>query len=200
MGCKIRRVRTRLANICNHQTSARQKMADQTLRRRSLAGGCSWVAAVLVSRLKGWPVRHGPGKDRMHDDKTVQRFIDLRVQGWVFTRIAAELNVSKTTLIAWSRQHQHTIANLIAIERENCLHRHLASGEARLQKLGDQLRAAEAELAQRDLTTLSTGRLLTYVESLQRRLQKEAGPMRFVSAVDQIPEDEYADRIQVWNP
>jgi len=51
-------------------------------------------------------------KDRMYDEKTIQRFIDLRVQGWVFTRIAAELKVPKTTLIAWSRQHQHTIANL----------------------------------------------------------------------------------------
>jgi hypothetical protein len=140
------------------------------------------------------------GKDHVYDDKTVQRFIDLRVQGWVFTRIAAELNVPKTTLIAWSRRHQHTLANLIAIERENSLHRHLASGEARIQKLGDQLRAAETELAQRDLATLSIGRLLTHVESLQRRLQKEAGPMRFVSAVDQIPEDEYADRVQIWNP
>ena len=136
----------------------------------------------------------------MHDQKTVERFIELRVQGWVFTRIASELNVTKTTLIAWSHKHQHTIANLIAIEQENRLHEHLASGEVRMQKLGAQLRAAEAELAQRDLATLSTGRLLTHVESLQRRLQKEAGPMRFVSAVDQIPEDEYADRIQTWNP
>ena len=136
----------------------------------------------------------------MHDDKTVQRFIELRVQGWVFTRIAAELDVAKNTLIAWSHKHHHTIANLTVIERENRLHQHLASGEARMQKLGEQLRAAEAELARRDLATLSTGRLLTHVESLQRRLQKEAGPMRFVSAVDQIPEDEYADRIQVWNP
>ena len=136
----------------------------------------------------------------MHNDKTVQRFIELRVQGWVFTRIAAELNVAKNTLIDWSRRHQHTIANLIAIERENRLHEHLASSEERMHKLGAQLRAAEAELAKRDLATLSTGRLLTHVESLQRRLQKEAGPMRFVSAVDQIPEDEYADRIQVWNP
>jgi hypothetical protein len=136
----------------------------------------------------------------LYDEKTVQRFIDLRVQGWVFTRIAAELKVPKTTLIAWSRQHHHTIANLTAIEREQRLHELLASGEARLQKLGDQLRAAETELAKRDLATLSTGRLLTHVESLQRRLQKEAGPMRFVSAVDQIPENEYADRIQVWNP
>ena len=136
----------------------------------------------------------------MYDKKTVERFIELRVQGCVFTHIAAELNVSKTTLIAWSRQHQHTIANLAAIERENRLREHLASGEIRMQKLGEQLRAAEVELAKRDLATLSTGRLLTHVESLQRRLLKEAGPMRFVSSVDNIPEDEYADRIQVWNP
>jgi hypothetical protein len=136
----------------------------------------------------------------MHEDKTIQRFIELRVKGEVFTRIAAELNVSKTTLIAWSHKHQHTIANLIAIEQENRLHTHLASSEARMQKLGEQLRAAEIELAQRDLTSLSTGRLLSHVENLQRRLQREAGPMRFVNAVDQIPEDDYADRIQIWNP
>ena len=136
----------------------------------------------------------------MHDEKTVQCFIELRVQGWVFTRIAAELNVSKPTLIAWSRQHQHTIANLSAIERENRLQEHLAAGEERMRKLGEQLRAAEAELAKRDLTTLSTGRLLSHVESLRRQLRREAGPMQFVSTVDAIPEDEYADRIQVWNP
>jgi hypothetical protein len=136
----------------------------------------------------------------MHDDKTVQRFIELRVQGWVFTRIAQELNVSKTTLIAWSHQHQHTIANLTAIERENRLQEHLTSSEERMRKLGEQLRAAEAEFAKRDLTTLSTGRLVTYIESLRRQLCREAGPMQFVSTVDAIPEDEYADRIQVWNP
>ena len=136
----------------------------------------------------------------MHNDKTIQRFIELRVQGETFARIAAELDVTKTTLIDWSHKHQHTIANLLAIEQENRLRAQLASGEVRMQKLGVQLRAAETELAKRDLTTLSTGRLLTHVENLQRRLQREAGPMRFVSAVDQIPEDEYADRIQVWNP
>ena len=136
----------------------------------------------------------------MHNDKTVQRFIELRVQGWVFTRIAQELGVARSILIDWSRKHQHTIANLTAIERENRLHEHLASSEERMRKLAEQLRAAEAELAKRDLATLSTGRLLSYVESLRRQLRREAGPMQFVSAVDNIPEDEYADRIQVWNP
>jgi len=136
----------------------------------------------------------------MHDDKTVQRFIELRVQGWPFARIVRELSVSEPTLIAWSRKHQHTIANLTAIERENRLSQLLASSEERMRQLGEQLRAAETELAKRDLTTLSTGRLLTHVESLRRQLRREAGPMQFVSTVDAIPEDEYADRIQVWNP
>ena len=136
----------------------------------------------------------------MHDDKTVQRFIDLRVQGWSFARLAAELNVSKPTLIAWSRKHQHTIANLAAIEREERLNQLLATSEERLRQLAEQLRAAEFELARRDLTTLSTGRLLSHLESLRRQVRREAGPMQFVSTVDAIPEEEYADRIQVWKP
>ena len=136
----------------------------------------------------------------MHDDKTVHRFIDLRVQGWSFARLAAELNVSKPTLIAWSRKHQHTIANLVAIEREERLNQLLATSEERLRRLGAELRIAEAELAKRDLASLSTGRLLSHIESLRRQVRREAGPLQFVSTVDVIPEEEYADRIQVWKP
>ena len=50
------------------------------------------------------------------------------------------------------------------------------------------------------VSSLSTGRLLTHVETLRRQLHRETGPMQFVSNVDTIPEDEYADRIQVWSP
>ena len=136
----------------------------------------------------------------MKDEPTVQRFIEMRVQGKVYSQIAAELKVSKPTLIAWSRKHQHLIANLRAIEQEQFLEKLLASSEVRMQALGEQLRAAETELARRDLTTLSTGRLLAHVESLRRQLRREAGAMKFVSSVDQIPADEYADRIHVWQP
>lgn len=136
----------------------------------------------------------------MHEDKTVQRFIELRVQGVSFARIATELNVSKPTLIAWSRKHQHTIANLAAIEREERLNQWLATSEERVRRCGEQLRAAESELAKRDLTTLSTARLLTHVEGLRRQLLREAGSMQFVASVDTIPEDEYADRIHIWQP
>ena len=36
----------------------------------------------------------------MKDQDTVQRFIELRSQGWTFTRLMAELNVTKPTLMA----------------------------------------------------------------------------------------------------
>jgi len=43
------------------------------------------------------------------EPEQVDRFIELRSQGWTFARIAAELAVSKPTLVAWSRKHQHRI-------------------------------------------------------------------------------------------
>jgi len=134
------------------------------------------------------------------DESTIQRFIELRVQGLSHSQIAAQLGVSKPTLIAWSRKHQHVIANLRAIERENLVQQLLASSEERIKMLAAKLRSAEAELAQRDLGTMSTGRLCSYVHSLHRQLHREVGTMQFVSPVDAIPEDEYADRIQVWKP
>ena len=41
-------------------------------------------------------VTKGP---KMHDEKTVQRFIELRSQGWAFARIATELNVPNPPLL-----------------------------------------------------------------------------------------------------
>ena len=50
----------------------------------------------------------------MHEPQTIQRFIELRAQGWTYARLMTELNVSKRTLIAWSRKHQFEIQNLKA--------------------------------------------------------------------------------------
>jgi len=54
----------------------------------------------------------------MKDQETIQKFIELRSQGWTYARLMAELNVSKPTLINWSRKFQFQIQNLRAIELE----------------------------------------------------------------------------------
>ena len=45
----------------------------------------------------------------MQEEKTVQRFIELRAGGWTYTRLMAGLTVSKPTLIAWSPKIQYQI-------------------------------------------------------------------------------------------
>jgi|SRR5208282_4746475 len=92
----------------------------------------------------------------MHDDTTVQRFIELRAQSWSYARIMTELNVSKPTLIAWSRKHQFQIQNLKAIELEALNEKWLASTTDRVDALGEQLRQVEAAIRQRDVGELTT--------------------------------------------
>ena len=81
----------------------------------------------------------------MHDQKTQQQFIELRVQGRSYARIAEELQVSKRTLIEWSRKFQFEIQNQRAIELEALRERYLASREEQVRQLGERLREVEAE-------------------------------------------------------
>ncbi len=134
----------------------------------------------------------------MHDEKTVERFIELRSQGWPFARIATELNVSKPTLINWSRKHQFQIQNLRAVELEALADKWLSSVSDRLNSLGEQLRKVEAELATRDLKALSTPQLYSTARNLRRQILQTAGPVQFTSPVRDIPDDEYHDQVQDW--
>ena len=134
----------------------------------------------------------------MHEENTIQRFIELRSQGWPFVRISAELNVSKPTLIKWSRRHQFQIQNLLAIELEAVADKWLCSVSERLNHLGEQLQEVEAELAGRDIKELSTPQLHSLARSLRRQMEQAAGPVRFTSPVREIPDDEYHDQVQHW--
>jgi hypothetical protein len=134
----------------------------------------------------------------MHDDQTVQRFIERRAQGWTYARLMTELNVSKPTLIAWSRKHQFQIQNLKAIELEALREKWLASTAERVNALGEQLRQVEAELAKRDVSGLTTPQLHTLARNLRRQIEQATGPMRFTTPVAEIPSDEYHDQVQDW--
>ena len=134
----------------------------------------------------------------MHDEKTVQRFIELRAQGWSYTRLITELNVTKPTLIAWSRKHQFQIQNLKAIELEALGEKWLAPVTDRVNTLGEQLRRVEGELSQRDPATLSTPQLYTLARSLRRQIEQATGPVAFTTPVAEIPAAEYHEQVQDW--
>lgn len=136
----------------------------------------------------------------MTDFETQQRFILLRSEGWSFARIAAELRVSKPTLINWSRKFQYQIQNLRAIALEELQEKWLAPRTDRIAALGDRLRKIEDELAKCDLSSVSTSGLYALSHSLRRQLQHEIGLMQFSSSVSDIPRDEYHDQAHDWHP
>ena len=134
----------------------------------------------------------------MHDEKTVQRFIELRSHGWTYARLMTELKVSKPTLIGWSRKHQFDIRNLRAIELEALADKWLASVTDRVNALGEQLRKVEAEIAGRDVKDLSTAQLYCLARGLRRQIEQAAGSVQFTSPVAEIPGDEFHDQVQDW--
>ena len=134
----------------------------------------------------------------MHDENTVQRFIELRAQGKTYARLMTELNVSKPTLIGWSRKHQFQIQNLKAIELEALGEKWLASVADRVNALGGQLRAVEAELKQRSVGELTTPQLYALARSLRRQIESATGSPGFTVPVNEISSEEYHEQVQDW--
>lgn len=136
----------------------------------------------------------------MNDLQIQRQFIELRSQGWSFSRIAAELNVSKPTLIAWSRKFQYEIQNLRAIELEALTEKWMRSREQRIDSLGEQLQKIEAELGKREVSSMPTGLLFSVAASLRRQIQAEAGDPQFTIPVAEIPKEERVETVQDWQP
>lgn len=136
----------------------------------------------------------------MHTPETQQKFIERRAQGWSFVRLATELGVAKSTLIDWSRKFRFEIANQRAIELDDLRNRVLGTHQSRVAALAEQVARVEAELRQRDLTQVSTGRLYALADALRRQIERETGAVRFATPVKAIPHEEYAEHIQEWNP
>ncbi|HWH68270.1 MAG TPA: hypothetical protein VNT26_02755 [Candidatus Sulfotelmatobacter sp.] len=136
----------------------------------------------------------------MKDQETIQRFVQLRAQGKSFARIAQELDVSRLTLINWSRKLQFEIQNQRAIELEALREELLASREARARALADQLRQVEAELQKRNLADLSTSRLFSLADRLRHQILSETGELKFSIPTRQIPLEEFAPQVQDWTP
>lgn len=134
----------------------------------------------------------------MIDAETQQRFIQLRSQGWSFARIAQELNVSKPTLINWSRKFHFEINNARAIELESLQEQLVAGREARARALAEKLKLVEAELAKRDIAEVSTARLFSLAAALRREILRETGSVQFTQPVSEIPGDEFHEEVQDW--
>ena len=108
----------------------------------------------------------------------------MRSQGVCLARIAEILEVSRGTIVQWSRKFHVEIQNLRAMELE-ALREHLRSSpENEARALAHELRRVEEEIKQRDLAHVPTPRLYSLAKCLRSQLDALLGSREFTTPAD----------------
>jgi DNA-binding XRE family transcriptional regulator len=115
----------------------------------------------------------------MKDDDIKNKFIELRAKNWSYNRIASELKVSKQTLISWSKELSHVIANLRAIEMETLQEKYFAVRQKRIELFGEALRKIQLELEKRELSKVSTEKLYLLLLKYADAVKSESSETMF---------------------
>src|SRR6266567_4963333 len=71
----------------------------------------------------------------MYASEKMDKFIELRAQGWSLNHVASELHVAKRTLVEWSREQAAQIKSLRALLQETAQEKLAASREEELARL-----------------------------------------------------------------
>ncbi len=106
-----------------------------------------------------------------------ERFIELRAAGHSYESIAAQLGVSKQTLITWSRELQKEIANARALRLDALYEQYAVAKAKRIEILGERFQAIVRELDKRDLSEVPTVTLYKLALEYADRLKAEAEPV-----------------------
>lgn len=105
--------------------------------------------------------------------ETKERFVELRAKGWSFDKIAKELSKAKQTLIDWSKELKEEIANRKALELETLYESYYLQTQSRLQTLGVLLTKIKDEVEKRDLSDVSTDKLLEIFLKYNSQVKEE---------------------------
>ncbi len=107
------------------------------------------------------------------DDKK-ERFIELRIKGETFESIAKELEVSKQTLINWSKEHEvnQTITTARLMKFQNILKVQELNREAQIEYYSKLINKCKEELFKRDLSEVATDKLLNLILKASEELKK----------------------------
>ncbi len=98
--------------------------------------------------------------DQLGKEQRKSRFIHLRAKGLSYARIARELKVSTSTLTNWNQELLEEIAHAKAMELEALQEEYFMLKEGRIKLLGGQLKTIQEEISGRDLSKVSTERLI----------------------------------------
>ena len=134
----------------------------------------------------------------MKNDVQKQKFIELRAEGKSLQCISSAINISKPTLIKWSRELSLEVQNQRSTFIDSIKDDFKKSKIETLNDLKKIILKAESELFFRDFKDLPTDKLLKVYDDLTRRLDdelkvsfRENEPFNFT--------DPFADNISIYN-
>jgi transposase-like protein len=117
-------------------------------------------------------------------DKLFPKFVKLRIDGKSLTEVAKELDVSKQTLINWSKEEevQDHVRFARQMRVQACLHDLKLNGEAQATFYANLYKKIQDEVLSRDLSNVSTSRLIHMMEKVDERLRKNIKSERFLDS------------------
>lgn len=100
-------------------------------------------------------------------------FIELRAQGLSYSKIAAQLHISKGTCTNWERELKAQIQELKADKLGELYTLYAMDRESRIKRVGDALQRIDGALEQKDLTQIPAGDLLKLKLKYEEQLKGE---------------------------
>ena len=115
------------------------------------------------------------------DNDTKNRFIELRGNGLSFDKIVKDIGVSKGTLLQWDKEFKQEISEVRFIELESMIQKYGVLRTERVKSYGEMLKMYRKELSIRDLSDVSTNKLLDMALIVEDRLREEMKAIRHYS-------------------
>jgi len=105
-------------------------------------------------------------------EQYLEEFIELRIKGWSYDKIAKKLSVSKPTLIRWNTDQEvkRTIDIGKITRLESLVKKYDLHLEATIEKNAIILIKIREELNKRDFSSISTEKLLKFLSDLESKI------------------------------
>lgn len=132
----------------------------------------------------------------MLDTEQKHRFIELRAKGLSFERCSKELGKSKQALINLSKELEHEIANVKAIEIEALYESYFLTKQDQIKNIGTILNRLKSELETRPLHDIPTEKLFDLFFKYQSFIKTEYTEPKFKSSNEMIEIEENRDALK----
>ena len=99
-----------------------------------------------------------------------QMFIELRAEGKSFDEIVKRVNMSKPTLIKWSKEFKEQIEEVSRVIEEQFIIEQKVKRTVRAQKLSEELDKAYDALKNTDYKNMSKKDLIAVIEKMENKL------------------------------